>query len=244
MSYQLRQRLLELKELLQKAESVGVMLSDTDPVKGTLLDFRSQQKEGLKNALRACAAEIDRLAEKSQPWVKAQIQRLKRNLSQESVSDVLEILEELEEEESPFELDLSIIPSEIREELAADFTELERCYNSDCFRSAVILCGRILETALHRKYFELTGNDLLEKSPGIGLGSVIAKLSEHGAEIDPGLGNQVHLINQVRIWSVHKKQQPFNPTKAQTQAIILYTLDVIEKLFRKNSGNHARTEEK
>jgi len=35
----------------------------------------------------------------------------------------------------------------------------------------------------------------------------------------------------VRIFSVHKKQRTFNPGKQQTEAIMLYTFDVIEKLF-------------
>lgn len=123
------------------------------------------------------------------------------------------------------------INSHIKGELNADIEEMNRCFNAGCYRSAIILCGRILETALHRKYFELTGNDLLEKAPGIGLGNLIAKLTEKKADIDPALGNQIHLINQVRIHSVHKKQKAFTPSKTQARAIMLYTLDVVNKLF-------------
>ena len=43
---------------------------------------------------------------------------------------------------------------------------------------------------------------------------------------------EIHLINQIRVNSVHKKQQPFVPSKAQTHAIILFTLDTLEKLFK------------
>jgi hypothetical protein len=84
---------------------------------------------------------------------------------------------------------------------------------------------------LHRKYFDVTKNDLLEKSPGMGLGNLVAKLSEQGVLLDPGLGNQIHLINQVRIHSVHQKQDAFKPSEAQAQAIVLYTTDVLDKLF-------------
>jgi hypothetical protein len=119
----------------------------------------------------------------------------------------------------------------IKEELNVDIEEMHRCYNAGCYRSAIIICGRILETALHRKYFEVTGNDLLEKAPGIGLGNLIAKLSSKNVGIDPALGNQIHLINQVRIYSVHKKQKAFMPSKTQTRAIMLYTMDVLNKLF-------------
>jgi hypothetical protein len=88
-----------------------------------------------------------------------------------------------------------------------------------------------LETALHRKYYEATGNDLLEKAPGIGLGSLIAKLSEKGAALPPGLPNQIHLINQARVFSVHTKQETFIPTKDQAQAIMLFTIDALNKIF-------------
>ena len=129
-------------------------------------------------------------------------------------------------------LKLNILPDDIRAEVKADIGEIERCFSNDCLRSSIVLCGRVLEVALHRKYYEVTGNDLLEKSPGIGLGNLIAKLKDKKVAIDPGLTQQIHLINQVRISSVHKKQEPFNPTKSQAHAIILYTLDVLDKLFK------------
>lgn len=125
----------------------------------------------------------------------------------------------------------SNLPREIRQEVIADLNELERCYNSGCYRAATIICGRIIETSLHRKYFDVTGIDLLEKNPGIGLGKLIAKMSEKNISLDPGLSHQIHLINQVRIYSVHKKSESFYPSKEQTHAIVLYTLDVLEKLF-------------
>lgn len=124
------------------------------------------------------------------------------------------------------------IPIDIKSDIKADLNELNKCFNNACYRSSVILCGRLLETALHRKYYEVTQNDLLEKSPGIGLGNIIAKLKDKNFSLDPALANQIHLINQVRVFSVHKKKEAFTPTKQQTQATILYTLDILEKLFR------------
>ncbi len=125
----------------------------------------------------------------------------------------------------------SNLPEEINSDIKADIIELNKCFNNQCYRSAIILCGRLLETALHRKYYEVTNNDLLEKSPGIGLGNIIAKLKEKNTQLDPAITNQIHLINQVRIFSVHKKKQAFYPTQQQTHAAILYTLDILEKLF-------------
>jgi hypothetical protein len=133
-------------------------------------------------------------------------------------------------EEDSFNLPQNM-PSDIWPDLQADIAELNRCFKNNCYRSSIILCGRLMETALHRKYFEATNNDLLEKSPGIGLGNLIAKLRDKGIALDPALNNQIHLINQVRVFSVHKKKEAFLPTRQQAHATILYTLDVLEKLF-------------
>ena len=122
-------------------------------------------------------------------------------------------------------------PIEIKDEINLDIKEFNCAFNSECYRASIILCGRILETCLHRIYFDATNNDLLEKSPGIGLGNLIAKIRDKGIDLDPGLTQQIHLINNVRIFSVHKKKQLFMPTKQQTYATILYTLDIIERMF-------------
>lgn len=132
---------------------------------------------------------------------------------------------------SGLKLAIPRVPSEIQGEITADIKELEKCFNSECYRSATILCGRILETALHRKYYDVTGKDILETNPAIGLGSLIAKLKDNGFEFDPALSQQIHLINQVRIYSVHKKQSAFQPTRNQAQAIVLYTIDIVKKIF-------------
>jgi hypothetical protein len=63
------------------------------------------------------------------------------------------------------------------------------------------------------------------------LGKLIAKLTEKNVNLDPGITQQIHLINQVRVFSVHKKQTAFNPTKNQSHAMILYTLDIVNRLF-------------
>jgi hypothetical protein len=125
------------------------------------------------------------------------------------------------------------LPTVIEAEIKADLNEMEKCFANKCFRSAVILCGRLIETTLHWKYYDATAFDLLEKNPNMGLGSLIAKLREKDIELDPALQQQIHLINQVRIFSVHKKQEAFHPTEDQTHAIILYTVDILNKLFTK-----------
>lgn len=133
------------------------------------------------------------------------------------------------QETKPFSI--SMLPQEIRGAVNADIDEINACLNAGCYRSVVILCGRVMEVALHRVYFDATGVDLLEKAPGTGLGNLIAKLNERNVKLDPGLPNQIHLINNIRIFSVHAKQDSFAPSQAQAQAIYLYTMDTLSKLF-------------
>ncbi|MBD3319002.1 DUF4145 domain-containing protein [Candidatus Woesearchaeota archaeon] len=167
--------------------------------------------------------------------IRAGLKRLSEKLPEYSSlldkTDPQVVLESLETIEMPAQAGLPPLPYEIRDEVHADFAELNRCLDASCFRSAIILCARILETALHRKYFETTGKDLLEKAPGIGLGNVIAKLVAEGVELDPALTNQIHLINQVRIHAVHKKKAVFQPSEQQARAIVMYTTDVLRQLF-------------
>jgi len=63
------------------------------------------------------------------------------------------------------------------------------------------------------------------------LGKIIAKLSEANVVLDPGLTQQIHLINQIRVFSVHKKKEIFKPSREQAEAMVLYTKDVLRKLF-------------
>jgi len=151
-----------------------------------------------------------------------------------SIKKMAEIVEQINfpetDQEEQFKVPQSI-PAEIEPDIRLDIKELNKCFNNECYRSAVILCGRILEIALHRKHFEVTAQDLLQKAPGMGLGKLIAKLNERNVNLDPAVTNQIHLINQVRVSSVHIKKEAFVPTKEQTHAIILYSLDILEKLF-------------
>jgi len=148
----------------------------------------------------------------------------------QKINNVLNSLKDVQKQEQ-ISFEIPNLHPDVKDEVLADLKELNKCYESGCYRSAVIICGRILETALHRKYYEITGNDALEKSPGIGLGTLVAKLMDKNVKFDPGLTQQIHLINQVRISSVHTKQEPFYPTQMQAHAIILYTLDSVRKMF-------------
>lgn len=200
--------------------------------KGGITDFKKQKQEGNKLLLKGA---IDRLLRetKNDP----ELQSLAQKLSTAKTEEMKKILDKLadlaaDDNTKNKKFKAPKLPGEIREDVTADLQEIQRCINAACYRSSVVLCGRVMETALHRKYYEATGNDLLEKAPGTGLGTLIAKLSEHGVKLDPGLPNQIHLINQIRVFSVHTKKESFSPSKTQTEAIFLYTIDILEKLFK------------
>lgn len=199
-----------------------------EPSKGIITDYKKQKQEGARLSLKGA---IQRLLQETKENQEANslAQRLALQPENKTVFDKLaDIAAETPREENR----TPRIPADIKDEITADINEAKKCMKTACYRSAVILCGRIMETALHRKYYEATGNDLLEKAPGTGLGTLIAKLSDQGVKLDPGLPNQIHLINQIRVYSVHTKKDTFSPSKTQAEAIMLYTMDILEKLFR------------
>lgn len=211
-------------------------------------DFKTKKTDGLKLSIYRNIDFIERkildLISNSKDTSKiikllSLSSELKNNLNKHNIKGILLVLDHLKKEIK--NLDIKTIEKldfkmpklhpDIKEEIIADLNELKKCYDNQCCRSVVIICGRIMETVLHRKYYEVTGNDILEKNPGIGLGNMIAKLKDKNIKFDPGLTQQIHLINQLRIFSVHKKQDVFYPTREQAHAMILYTLDAIRKLF-------------
>ncbi len=197
--------------------------------RGDITDFKKQKQEGARLMLKGA---IQRLLQETKNNPDSYI--LAQKISTAEITEIPKYLEKLAElaAETPATTKIPRLPHEIKEDVTADWNEIQKCMNAGCYRSAVVLCGRVMETALHRKYYEATGNDLLEKAPGTGLGTLIAKLSEHGVKLDPGLPNQIHLINQVRVFSVHTKKESFAPSKTQAEAIVLYTMDILDKLFK------------
>jgi hypothetical protein len=204
-----------VKDMLESLPNYGKETLFTDKIKGLL-----SKLEALKD--------INKIDQRSLE---------EAILSLDKLSELLQVIPETKDKKDERIdrkeiLELPKIPKEIYEELKANFDELLTCFNNKCYRSSLILCGKILEIAMHRKYFESTGKDLLEKSPDIGLGNLLAKMREKNIIFDPGIPQQIHLINQLRVYSVHKKIESFQPSKEQAQATILYTLDILKKLFK------------
>lgn len=220
----------ELSEICKKIKKKGIPLSSrTD-----FTDYKATEAkyliESYKNGLQRLQNMIN------DANVPARVNELLRLLDYNDLDKNMIVLEGL----AGFDIEIkpdrigiytTRVPDAIKAEVEADIMELRKCFDSGCYRSCVILCGRIMEVCLHAKYFKVTGFDILEKNPGIGLGKLIAKMIEKGIKLDPGLTSQIHLINNVRIFSVHKKQRTFVPSKAQTEAIMLFTSDVVDKLF-------------
>jgi len=247
-----KKNLINLKNAVDNAISKEIDLSKKIEKDKMLYDFKEKQKEyyikAVENALKfikSNSLELNQLIKFDRTNIVGVNELLELMPSLESkdiqvlsktINKMIAIAEHLNFPKKDLEKIFpapDIIPLDIKEEIKADINELNKCFNAGCYRSVVILCGRLLETALHRKYFETTGKDILEKNPGIGLGNLIAKLNEKNVKFDPGLTQQIHLINQVRVFSVHKKKEAFYPNKDQANAMVLYTLDVLGKMFRK-----------
>jgi hypothetical protein len=235
----------ELKMALASANSKGIDLKDSSEAK-KVYDFNKSKDDYYKKAVKIALDQVKKKSSSLLGLVKENseneilVGKLRALVGELDVSEkkkdviakIMEIIPQITVPETKTLKKAGYLPSEIKDDVNADIEEMSRAFNAGCYRSATILCGRILEVALHRKYFESTGVDLLEKSPGIGLGKIVAKLSEKNIMFDPGLTQQIHLINNVRISSVHVKQDQFTPSKAQTEAMILYTLDILEKIFK------------
>lgn len=245
----LKEALLELKEIVNNVLSKKIdfdnrIINDT-------FSFKQREREHYAREIENSMKRIDAVLSESfvvaplekRPLAEAalRIKELKRQINErkfleavvtiEQIYDLVPYIKIADTDLPKSEFSLPFIPKEIFAEVKASFDELVKCYEHNCYRSSLILCGRILEIALHKRYFELTKQDLLEKCPDIGLGSLVAKFKEKNIALDPGLSNQIHLINHLRIASVHKRKQPFYPTKTQTKACILYTIDILKKLF-------------
>jgi len=241
---ELKQQLMNLRNAITRAE----VFQGTKPSRDFgIIDFEKRKREyyeraviGYINTIKKFSSQLPKLAEanKGDETIIFQIQKLISELNdrvarKKAIDQLILLCEDIKEPVKEMLVPIpENIPEQIEDDVLADLNELEKCYHSECYRSVVIICGRLLEVALHRKFYELTGKDLLEKSPGIGLGKIIAKLDERNVEFDPGLTQQIHLINQVRISSVHKKKDSFAPSKNQAKAMILYTMDILNKIFK------------
>lgn len=234
-----------VNDLYQAAELMVEKAVPLEAPSGSVLDFKQNQEanyrrryvgaiEQVKNALVGLRLggtgsrvhELDTMVRLINSLDPSEPRKVKH-----AAEELANLFVDFDADESPSMSTPAGIPSAIRDDIHTDLEEISRCFEAQCYRSAVILCGRVLEVALHRKYYDTTGVDALEKSPGIGLGNLLGKMRDKGVTFDPAINQQIHLVNQVRVFSVHKKQQAFTPSKEQAQAIILYTQDVLKNLF-------------
>lgn len=224
-----------LQELKGKLELIIKKEMDLSQKTKNSFDFKSKKLEYYKKELQINISnlkeDIKNIESNNLNELRSLIDHLEKNYIDTKISlDIIKKLMKFEIKEKW--INITNIPYELKENIKADLEEIQKCYENECYRSAVIMCGRVLEIVLHRKYYEVTKKDILETNPSIGLGKLIAKIKEKDIEIDPGLTQQIHLVNQIRINSVHVKKKMFHLTKEQTQAIILYTQDIIKKMFR------------
>jgi hypothetical protein len=128
-----------------------------------------------------------------------------------------------------FSVDFAGVPPEIREELRLDFEEVRNCYYNDAFRSAIGMCGRVLELMLARKYFEDRNIDLIEQK--LFIGQIIRKCFEDNVILEPSLGHMSNLINSSRIDSVHTGRRIYRPSQEETRTVIEFTISLLGRLY-------------
>lgn len=128
-----------------------------------------------------------------------------------------------------FSVSYADVPQEILGELKLDFQEVRNCFYNDAFRSAIAMCGRILELLLSRKYFEAKNADPLEQKWFIG--TLIRKCFEDNVINDQSLGHMSNLINSSRIDSVHTTRRVYIPSREETKTVIEFTIGLLGRLY-------------
>jgi hypothetical protein len=168
------------------------------------------------------------------------IEDIERNVQQTSTEnldeevrslriDFSELSGSLPVEQIMFLVDFSTAPQEIREEIKLDFDEMRICYNNGAFRSAIIMCGRVLELLLAKKYFDSTHVDPVELRWQLGV--LIRKCFERNVLTDPGIGDICNFINHLRISSVHASHAIHRPIQEETKSVIEFTISLLKSLY-------------
>jgi hypothetical protein len=120
-------------------------------------------------------------------------------------------------------------PQEIREETKLDFEEMKICYNEGAFRSAIMMCGRVMELLLAKRYFDSTTVDPIEQKWPLGV--LIKKCYEHNVITEPAVGDMCNFINHFRIGSVHSLHTIQRPIQEETKSVIEFTIGLLKRLY-------------
>jgi hypothetical protein len=210
--------LLAIKENLIRLER---RLSKLSELSAEDIEEKAEVKELIETALYAIRQRERNVEETKTEVLDEDIRTLRASLSEISGSLLIE--------QTMFLLDFSSLPQEIREEAKLDFEDLRKCYSVGAFRSAIGMCGLVLETILSRKYFEVMGEDLLEQN--LTLGRIIGKCVDDGVIDEPAIGDICNLVNRSRISSVHLSHRPYRPREDQTKSLIEFTISLVKKLY-------------
>jgi|SRR5208282_2586523 len=135
---------------------------------------------------------------------------------------------------------LKRIPKDLRDEITSDFAEIRKCFSAQVYRASIAFCGRILESALGRKYYEekrklnskITIQDIENELTNLSFGKIIEKCRDVGLLKDqPDVESYADLINKVRILSIHHKPSKFAPGPDAVKGTVNFMSEVIQKLY-------------
>ena len=112
--------------------------------------------------------------------------------------------------------------------------EASVCYENQCYRATIMLCGSVIETLIKNVYTPLTGKEIYttnQKGEKIErtFKNMCDDLRDQGMPLGRGIDKQLDLIYAHRSGATHEIIR--KPSKDEAQGIALFTNDVMNGLF-------------
>ena len=136
---------------------------------------------------------------------------------------------------------LDRLPSAIRAEIAQDFAEVQKCYEVRAYRATISFCGRIIEVALGRRYYEerrklqpsVKAFQIGQEISRLTIGQIIKRCEEVGLQTAyPGLDAYADLVNRIRVSAIHHKgARLFRPGPNAARGMVELTVEVIKDMY-------------
>jgi len=115
---------------------------------------------------------------------------------------------------------------DLKSEIIGDISELIMVLEAGCYRSAIGMCGRILESVL-KCYLTMKS---ISYSDDMMIGKLLTLIKESGKYLEPTLKNCINIINGHRIVSVHQKDKVPIPSRDNCFTVAYSLLDTIRRL--------------
>ena len=141
---------------------------------------------------------------------------------------IIEKLDDYKKYEIAWET-ININDENVKYDISLSYNEAIKAYLNRLYISSIVLCGKVIEIAIHFLYEKNNNEELLDKYPGIGLGKALGKLRKQGFKFPEEIDSTVNLINKYRNAYIHKKTASVMPNDTQAEAIILLVKNFLTK---------------